>query len=267
LPVGGLELPDHQQRGRHDWLECSEAGRLFIDRATRARPGLISHAPDVAAVARICERLDGIPLALELAAARARLMSVHAIAAGLSDRFHLLVGSGRAAPSRQKTLLASIEWSCALLDNDERSLLARLSVFASGFALTAAEAVCAGGEIASAQVLGLLTSLVDKSLVQADVSADRFRLHETMRAYAAAALEAGGGTAAARDLHLRYFATLTNAIRPKFETRELGFALAVLEPDLDNIRAAFDWGVASSQLDAAAELLGGAGKFFEALGL
>jgi predicted ATPase len=135
VPVGGLELPDHDQRGRRDWLEASEAGRLFIDRATRARPGFVLHDPDVAAVAQICERLDGIPLALELAAARAQLMSVHAIAAGLSDRFHLLVGSGRAAPSRQKTLLASIEWSYALLRNDERAVLARLSVFASGFAL------------------------------------------------------------------------------------------------------------------------------------
>jgi predicted ATPase len=267
VPVGGLELPDRQQRGREDWLESSEAGRLFLDRATKARPGFILHDPDVPAVAQICERLDGIPLALELAAARAQLMSVHAIAAGLSDRFHLLVGSGRAAPSRQKTLLASIEWSCALLTADEGALLRRLSVFASGFGLAAAEAVCAGGRVADHDVLRLLTSLVNKSLVQADAGADRFRLHETMREYAGAALEAEGGTEAVRDLHLRYFATLTNAIRPKFETRELGAALAVLQPDLDNIRAAFDWGVASSQLDAAAELLGGAGKFFEAVGL
>ncbi len=96
---------------------------------------------------------------------------------------------------------------------------------------------------------------------------DRFRLHaETMRAYAGAALAAEGGTAAARDLHLAYFTAIANAMRPKFETRELGFALAVLEPDLDNIRAAFDWGVASAQLDAAAELLGGAGRLLEALG-
>ena len=154
VPVGGLELPDRDQRGREDWLENSEAGRLFIDRAMKARPGFVLDDSGVAAVAQICERLDGIPLALELAAARARLMSVHAIAEGLSDRFRLLVGSERAGPPRQRTLLASIEWSCALLKEDERALLRRLSVFASGFTLAAAEAVCAGGEIGAHDVLG-----------------------------------------------------------------------------------------------------------------
>ena len=267
VPVGGLELPDHHQRGRDDWLETSEAGNLFIDRAMRARPGFVLDRSGVAAVAQICERLDGIPLALELAAARARLMSVHAIVAGLSDRFQLLVGSGRAGPSRQKTLLASVEWSYALVTEDERALLRRLSVFASGFGLAAAQAVCAGGEIEDHDVLGLLTSLVDKSLVQVDPGADRFGLHETMRAYAGAALEAEGGTAAVRDRHLGYFTDLARVMRPKFDTRELGVALAALEPDLDNVRAALDWGVASGQFDAAARLLWGAGRFFTVLGL
>ena len=192
MPLGGLELPDRRQRGGEDWLQSSEAGRLFIDGATRAHPGFLLDHAGVAAVAQICERLDGIPLALELAAARARLMSVHAIAEGLSDRFHLLIGSGRAGPPRQKTLLASIEWSCALLREDERALLRRLSVFASGFSLGAAQAVCTGGEVEDDAVLGLLTSLVDKSLVQVDAGADRFRLHETMRAYAGAALDGDG---------------------------------------------------------------------------
>jgi DNA-binding CsgD family transcriptional regulator/tetratricopeptide (TPR) repeat protein len=240
---------------------------LFIDRATRARPGFVLHDPDVAAVAQICERLDGIPLALELAAARAQLMSVHAIAAGLSDRFHLLVGSGRAAPSRQKTLLASIEWSCALLRKDERALLARLSVFASGFGLAAAEVVCAGGEIEDHHVLGLLTSLVDKSLVQADAGADRFRLHETMRAFASTALETEGGTAAVRDLHLGYLTTLARSMQPMGLTSELSVALAVLEPDLDNLRAALDWSVQSEQFNACADLLGALGPFFDGLRL
>jgi len=225
VPVGGLELPDHHRRGCDDWLENSEAGRLFIDRAMTACPGFGLDRSGVAAVAQICERLDGIPLALELAAARARLMSVHAIAAGLSDRFHLLVGGGRAGPSRQKTLLASIEWSCALLREEERALLRRLSVFASGFGLAAAEAVCAGGEIEDRDVLGLLTSLVDKSLVQVDPGADRFRLHETMRSYAGAALDADGGTKSTRDRHLGYFTGLVKAVQPKFDTREVADAL------------------------------------------
>jgi predicted ATPase/DNA-binding CsgD family transcriptional regulator len=267
VPVGGLELPDHQQRDCDDFLENSEAGRLFIDRAMTARPGFVLDRSGVAAVAQICERLDGIPLALELAAARARLMSVHAIAAGLSDRFHLLVGGGRDGPSRQKTLLASIEWSYALLREEERALLRRLSVFASGFGLAAAGAVCAGGEIEDRDVLGLLTSLVDKSLVQVDPGADRFRLHETMRSYAGAALDADGGTKSTRDRHLGYFSGFVKAVQPKFDTREVADALATLAPDLDNVRAALDWGVASAQFDAAAQFLAAAGRFFTALGL
>ena len=210
----------------------SEAGGLFIDRAKRARPGFVLDNSGVAAVAQICERLDGIPLALELAAARARLMSVQAIAGALSDRFHLLVGSERAAPSRQRTLLASIEWSCDLLREEERALLRRLSVFASGFTLAAAEAVCAEGEIEDRDVLRLLTSLVDRSLVQADAGADRFRLHETMRAYAGAALDAEGATAALRDRHLAYFTGLAQAVGPNCRPRCLcaGVSATALRP-------------------------------------
>jgi predicted ATPase/DNA-binding CsgD family transcriptional regulator len=265
VPVGGLELPDRNHGGCRDWLESSEAGRLFIDRAARARPGFVLDDAGAAAVATICERLDGIPLALELAAARARLMSVHAIAEGISDRFRLLVGTGRAGPSRQKTLLASIEWSCGLLTETERALLRRLSVFASGFAVAAAEAVCSGGEIEEHEVLRLLTSLVDKSLVQADAGADRLRLHETMRAYAGAALEAEGGIATIRDRHFAYFAAVGQATQPIGLTSEIAVGLAVLEPDLDNVRAALDWSVESKQFNACADLLGALGPFFDTL--
>jgi predicted ATPase/DNA-binding CsgD family transcriptional regulator len=267
VPVGGLELPGPQQGGR-DWLETSEAGRLFIDRAKRARPGFILDDACAADVAQICERLDGIPLALELAAARARLMSVHAIAAGLSDRFHLLVGGERGGPSRQRTLLASIKWSCALLSDDERALLRRLSVFAGGFGLAAAEAVCAGGEIEAQDVLGLLTSLVDKSLVQADAGADRFELHETMRAYAAEALEAEDATTTLlRDRHLAYLIALAQSMQPVGLTSEIVLAMAVLEPNLDNLRAALDWSVQSKQFNACADLLAALAPFFDGLRL
>jgi predicted ATPase len=112
VPMEGLELPDRAQRGREHWLEGSEAGRLFIDRATRAGPGFFVDDAGAAAIAQICERLDGIPLAIELAAARARPMSVEAIAEGVSDRFSLLAGRARSGPPRHRTLLASIKWSC-----------------------------------------------------------------------------------------------------------------------------------------------------------
>jgi predicted ATPase/DNA-binding CsgD family transcriptional regulator len=267
VPVEGLELPDRTQRGCGDWLGRSEAGRLFIDRARMARPDFSLDDVSELVVAEICERLDGIPLALELAAARARLMSVQAIAKGLSDRFRLLVGSGRAGPSRHKTLLASIAWSCALLDENERSFLHRLSVFASGFTLTAAEQICSGAQLERDDVLRLLTGLVDKSLVQATVLDDRFRLHETMRAYAASELDGEGVTALIRDHHLDYFTELAKAMEPKSWTSELPVAKRALEPDLDNLRAALDWSVESKQLDLNAELIAALGHFFYVLGL
>ena len=209
--VEGLELPDRGQVGGVDWVTRSEAGKLFIDRAARASPGFLVEDASAAFVAQICERLEGIPLAIELAAARTRLMSLRAIAEGLSDRFRLLVATGRAGPSRHRSLLASIEWSCSLLREDERALLWRLSVFASGFTLAAAEAVCSGNDIEPERVLGLLSSIVDKCLVQADPAADRFRLHDSMRAYAATALATEELGPTVRDRHFSYFSFLATS--------------------------------------------------------
>ncbi|HXW80065.1 MAG TPA: hypothetical protein VEJ84_11245, partial [Acidimicrobiales bacterium] len=168
VDLDGLELPEPGAGGDESWLLRAEAGRLFIDRARLARAGFQLSGNDALVVAAICQRLDGIPLTLEMAAARVRLMSVGAIAEGLSDRLRLIsTGSGRGGPPRQRSLLASIEWSCALLTESERVLLHRLSVFASGFTFRAAEGVCAGDEIERDDVFGLLASLVEKSLVQA----------------------------------------------------------------------------------------------------
>ena len=263
--VGGLELPAEAGARDEGAVERSEAGTLFIDRARLARADFVVDDPD--ALADICQRLDGTPLALELAAARARLMSLGAIAEGLSDRFHLLVGSERAGPARHKTLLASIEWSCGLLGDDERSLLHRLSVFASGFTLAAAKALAPDSEVEQGEVLGLLTSLVDKSLVQALPGTDRFRLHETMRAYGLAALEADGLSGQARHRHLAYFTALAKEMAPKTWTSEFPVALAALRPDLDNLRAALDWAVESNQFEAGTEILVPMAIFFEFMGI
>ena len=169
---------------------------------------------------------------------------------------------------RHQTLLASIQWSCGLLGAAELAFLHRLSVFSSGFTLRSAEAVCAGGPGDANEVLALLTSLVDKSLVQALPGTDRFRLHETMRAYSAAELEAEGVTAAVRDRHLRHFTDLARAMEPKTWTSEAPVALATLGPDLDNLRgAALDWSVESDKFDAGAALLGVLGNFFYQVGL
>jgi predicted ATPase/DNA-binding CsgD family transcriptional regulator len=263
VTVGGLELPDRADPCE-GWVERSEAGRLFIDRARMARADFVV---DPAALATICERLDGIPLALELAAARSRMMSVGAIAEALSDRFHLLVAREEAGAARHKTLLASLEWSCGLLSENERRLLHRLSVFASGFTLPAATAVASGGQIEQGEILRLLTALVDKSLVEALPSADRFRLHETMRAYAVEGLEACGATAAVRDRHLDYFSALTKSMGPSSLTSKLYGELVAVSPELDNLRAALDWAVESKQFDAGAKLLGSAGIFFLNMGI
>jgi DNA-binding CsgD family transcriptional regulator len=202
-----------------------------------------------------------------MAAARVRLMSVQAIAEGLSDRSCLLTATGRAVPARQRSLLASIEWSCGLLGEGERRLLHRLSVFASGFTFAAAEAVCEGDEVDRDEVFGLLSCLVDKSVVQASPGLDRYRLHETMRAYAAAALEAEGGTAAVRDRHLDYFMELTKSLEPKTLTSEFALAQAKLEPELDNLRAALRWSVESKQIGTGAALVSSLGSFFYEVGL
>jgi predicted ATPase/DNA-binding CsgD family transcriptional regulator len=267
VDLGGLELPEPGSEGDENWLVSSEAGRLFVERARLARPDFSLQGDDAMTVASICERLDGAPLAIEMAAARVRLMSVRAIAEGLSDRFRLLIASTRAVPERQASLLASIEWSCALLSEAERQLLYRLSVFSSGFTFSGAEAVCAGGAVERDEVFALLASLVEKSLVQASPGADRLRLHETMRAYAAGALRATGTTTAVRDRHLGYFVDLVRRNEPKTRTSEVASARRELEPDLDNLRAALAWSVESSQFATGAALLSAMAHLLRYLGL
>jgi predicted ATPase len=261
VDLGGLELPGPGGRDEA-WLLRSEAGRLFVERARTARAGFGLKGDDAVIVASICEHLDGIPLALEMAATRVRMLSVQAIAEGLSDRFKLLSGDTSAGAARQRSLLASVQWSCGLLVQAERQVLHRLSVFASGFTVAAAETVCTGGEVAADQVFSLLSSLVEKSLVQASPEVDRLRLHETMRAYAASALEAEGATSAVRDRHLDYFATLARCWEPKMVTSEFLVARGKLEPELDNLRSALDWSVESEQFATGAAFLSSLGSFY-----
>jgi predicted ATPase/class 3 adenylate cyclase len=164
-------------------LTQSEAVRLFIDRATRVRSNFRVTNDNAPAVAEICQRLDGIPLAIELAAARTRMLTPEQIADGLNDRFHLLTGGTRGALARQRTLEASVDWSHDLLDAPERTVFRRLAVFAGSFTLDAAEAVCAGEGIERQDVLDLLGHLVDRSLVQVETEGPcaRYRLLETVR--------------------------------------------------------------------------------------
>jgi DNA-binding CsgD family transcriptional regulator/tetratricopeptide (TPR) repeat protein len=188
----------------------TEAVRLFADRAAASRPGFVVGPDNIAAVAAICRALDGMPLAIELAAARVRALTVEQIAARLDDRFGLLTAGDRAAAPRQRTLRAAIEWSYELLTAQERALFRRLSVF-TGWSLEMAEKVCADADIPAADVLGLTAALVDKSLVVLDpelFGQARYRMLDTIREYAALQLEAAGELAESR-LRLRDYVVRT----------------------------------------------------------
>ena len=194
--------------------------RLFVERARKVRSGFVLTAESAPAVARICRDLDGIPLAIELAAARMRMMSVEQIADGLGDRFRLLTGGARDALPRAQTLRASVDWSHDLLDDDERVLFRRVGVFSGGFTLDAVDAVCAGNGLARDGILDLLGSLVDKSLVVAEERGPeaRYRLLETVRQYALERLVESDEAEVVRDRHRDFYLALAERAAPDLET-------------------------------------------------
>jgi non-specific serine/threonine protein kinase len=242
-------------------LGATDAERLFVERARLHRPDLAPAPEDAAAVAEVCRRLDGLPLAIELAAARVAVLSVAQLAARLDDRFRLLTGGGRAAVPRQQTLLAAMDWSYDLLTGPEQGMLRALSVFAGGFTLEAAEAVCAGGS-PGGDVLDLLARLVDKSLVLAEEpggewGAVRYRLLETVRQYAAQRLTAAGEAQAARARHAAWCLDLAQAGAAHEAGPQQGAWLERLTVEHDNLRAALGWCLADAEGAAAGLRLGG----------
>jgi len=223
-------------------IRASEAVRLFEDRAAAQGVPLARDEPVAVVAGRICRRLDGIPLAIELAAARLRVMPADELDARLDERFAILTGGSRAAAPRQQTLRAMVDWSWELLTGAERAVLARLSTFAGGFGLTAAEAVAADPNVLAAEVVGHLGALVDKSLVQFDRTSagpGRYRLLETVRQYAAAQLDAQGPAAGtARVAHRDYYLTLAEAAAPQLVGPDQAAWLDRLDAELGNLRAA-----------------------------
>jgi predicted ATPase/class 3 adenylate cyclase/Tfp pilus assembly protein PilF len=231
--VPSLSLPNAQQTPALSQLVQYEAVRLFIDRAALAQPGWTFNRDNASLIAHICVRLDGIPLAIELAAARVKVLRVEQIAARLDDRFRLLTGGSRTALPRQQTLRALIDWSYDLLTEAERTVLRRLAVFVGGWTLEAAEHVCADDTLDQAEVLDLLIHLVNKSLVSVDQegsSETRYRLLETIRQYARDKLLESGETLAVRERHRRWY---LQAIE-----RDV---YAIGQSDPDNVRAALEW--------------------------
>jgi predicted ATPase/class 3 adenylate cyclase/DNA-binding CsgD family transcriptional regulator len=234
---------------------AGDAVELFTDRARRARPGFVAEAEAAAKVAEICQRLDGLPLAIELAAARLRALSPAEILDGLHDRFRLLAGGARTAVRRQQTLRASVDWSHDLLTAPERTLLRRLAAFARGFDLDAAQAVGRGDGLARHQVLDQLSLLVDKSLVSTGESdgATRYRLLETVRQYALEKLAESGEAEAVRTRHRDHYLVVAAGLEP-LGRDEVERRLDRVEADFDNLRAAFQWSLETSDAEAALRL-------------
>jgi predicted ATPase/class 3 adenylate cyclase len=218
-------------------LSAFPSVRLFFERALSARPDFAITAENAGAVAAICQQLDGIPLALELAAARARSMSVQKIAERLSDRFRLLSAGDRSALPRQQTLRALIDWSYDLLSVQEQTLFRRLAVFAGGFTLEAAEDVTPGGVIARGDVQDILPQLVEKSLVMLDIQHDRYRMLETVRQYGIEKLRPGeqGGT---RERFVAYYVDLCERAAPQMTGGDAARWLKLLDDERENVLAA-----------------------------
>jgi non-specific serine/threonine protein kinase len=262
--VPSLAVPDLHSPPPLERLVHYEAVQLFIDRATAAQPGLQVTQQNAPAVARICHHLDGIPLAIELAAARARVFAVEQIAARLDDRFRLLTAGPRTALPRQQSLGATVDWSYALLSEPERALLRRLAVCAGGWTFEAAEVVAAGDGVQPYAVLDLLAQLVDKSLVIAEErrGAVRYRLLETIREYACDRLQAAGEAAGTRDRHRAYFLALAEEAEPQLRGAESQRFLDRLEEEHANLRVALEWALASPDGGEAALRLSGALAWF-----
>jgi predicted ATPase/class 3 adenylate cyclase len=242
--VPSLSIPDTQHLPPLPVLTQYEAMRLFIERAEIIQPGFALTDTNAPAVAQICQRLDGIPLAIELAVARVKVMPVEQVTARLDNRFRLLTGGSRTALPRHQTLRALIDWSYDLLSEAERTLFRRLSVFAGGWTLEAGEAVCAGEGLESDEILDLLTQLVNKSLVISDHESDteaRYHLLETIRQYARERLLEAGGGEKVRDRHLAYYLKFAERTEPELRGPDQVSWLDRVEKEVDNIRAVLEW--------------------------
>jgi predicted ATPase/DNA-binding SARP family transcriptional activator/DNA-binding CsgD family transcriptional regulator/Tfp pilus assembly protein PilF len=285
--VPSLAMPDPARSLPLERLAAFDAVQLFVERARSARSDFALTPRNAAAIARICRRLDGIPLALELAAARAKVLSAEQIAARLDDALGFLTGGARPVPDRQQTLRATLDYSWALLTGPERTLFRRLAAFAGGWAPEAAERVCAdepgepaarhgaaptppaaagrpGGALAAAAVLDLLARLEDQSLivVQERHGQARHRLLEPVRQYAAEQLAAAGEAAWLRDRHAAYFLALAEQAEPALVGAEQSTWLERLEAEHDNLRAALAWALERPDPDLGVRLAGALWRFW-----
>lgn len=258
--VEPLPLPDGTDPRE---VVASPAIRLLRERAGAVRKDFEPDEPTLATMIRICRALDGMPLAIELAAARLRTMTIDQLANRLDDRFRLLTGGSRTALPRHRTLRAVVDWSWELLSDAERTVLRRLSVFSGGATLEAAERVCGGGPVEANEVLEVLTSLAEKSLlVTAGGDAPRYRMLTTIREYAHDRLDEAGEVDATRLAHLAYFTELAETAEPHLRRAEQLEWLAVLKADHENLSAALRGVIAAGDAQAAMRLAAATGWYW-----
>jgi non-specific serine/threonine protein kinase len=250
--IPSLTVPAAVDEGRPELLLQSEAVRLFVERARLSRPGLELDSSMSPVVAQICVRLEGIPLAIELAAGLARVLTFEDILTRLHDRFRLLTGGSRTALPRHQTLRAAVDWSFGLLSEHERALLVRLSVFAGGFDLAAAEAIAPGDSLDPSLVLSLLSRLVDKSLVVAEeggAQKTRYRMLDTIREYAREKLQPTD-EADIRRRHSHHFVQWCDGAHDGLRSRHQVQWLERMDEEQGNIRLALEWSLAEAPADA-----------------
>jgi predicted ATPase/DNA-binding SARP family transcriptional activator/DNA-binding CsgD family transcriptional regulator len=268
-PVSLLSVPDLRRQPTEADLEGYESVRLFVDRARQRNPTFALRSESAQAVAHICVRLEGLPLAIELAAARIKLLPPKALLGRLKDRLKLLTGGPRESSERQRTLRSTIEWSYELLEEDEKALFGRLSVFSGGATLEAIERVCDALGDFSVDAFEGASSLLEKSLLGEEEGTEgepRLVMLETIREYAQESLEESGEAETIKRAHAEYFLALAEEAEPKLWGAEDAVWLERLEREHDNMRVVLSWAIEHEEGELALKLVGALWRFWSARG-
>lgn len=264
--VLSLEIPDPKDKNSPEKLSQYEAVRLFIERALSVDSTFRVNNDNAPALAQICYQLDGIPLAIELAAARTKVLSIEKICERLSNRFNLLTGGKRTSLPRQQTLRALIDWSYDLLSEKEKILWRRLSVFAGGWTLEAVEEVCSDEKMEKEEVLELLHQLTEKSIIVFEKEKERYRILKTLKQYGEVKLREANEVEEILSRHLYYFMEFSETVEPKLEGSEIQIWLEKLEEDHGNFQSAIEWSIRSGDREEGARLAGSLGYFWKVRG-
>ncbi len=258
-----LTIPDPHSNSTPEQLAKFESIRLFIERALAVNPSFKVNDENASALAEVCSRLDGIPLAIELAAARTKILTVEKISEKLDDRFRLLTGGKRTALPRQQTLRALIDWSYDLLTEEEKLFWSRLSVLSGGWTLEAAEDICSDEMIHKDEILDLLSQLIEKSVIIYDESTERYRILESIKQYGIEKLSDRNGMFLR---HLNYFLELSEKAEPELRSENAKFWLDMIEADHSNFIAAIDWSLNNMNTEKGARAAAALGYYWSIIG-